>query len=193
MERGAAQPSMDLLERIAVALGADLGIRFFAGSGPRLHDRFQAPMIEALLRVVHERWTRELEVVVGPGRGLIDLVLADRLTPAVIAVEAQSEIRRLEQQLRWAAEKADALADRYNPRRPVSRLLVLRSTTATRELARRYAASFAAAYPAKTVDVLAALTSSTAAWPGPGIVWVRLDNGQATLLSGPPRGVALGR
>ena len=193
MERGAAQPSMDLPERIAVALGADLGIRFFAGSGPRLHDRFQAPMIEALLRVVHERWTRELEVVVGRGRGLIDLVLADRLTPAVIAVEAQSEIRRLEQQLRWAAEKADALADRYNPRRPVSRLLVLRSTTATRELPRRYAASFAAAYPAKTVDVLAALTSSAAAWPGPGMVWVRLDNGQATLLSGPPRGVALGR
>jgi transcriptional regulator with XRE-family HTH domain len=193
VESGVAQPSLDLLERIAVALGADLGIRFFTGSGPRLHDRFQAPMLEALLRVLHPRWARELEAVVGRGRGLIDLVLADQLTPAVVAVEAQSEIRRFEQQLRWAAVKAEALAERYAPSRPVSRLLLLRSTASTRELVRRYEASFSAAYPARTADILAALTTSTTAWPGDGLVWVRLDKGEATVLPGPPRGVSLGR
>lgn len=129
MENGAAQPSLDLLERIAVAPGADLGVRLFPGSGPRLHDRFQAPMVEALLRILHPRWTPELEVAAGRGRGMIDLLLADRLTPQVVAIEAQSEIRRFEEQLRWAAEKADALANRFEPARPVSRLLLLRSTT----------------------------------------------------------------
>jgi transcriptional regulator with XRE-family HTH domain len=158
IEKGASQPSLDLLERIAVALGADLGVRLFAGSGPRLHDRFQAPMVEALFSVLHARWKRELEVVAGRGRGVVDSVLVDRLTPAVVAIEVQSELRRFEQQVRWAAEKAEALADRYD-RRPISRLLVLRSTVANRQLARRYPELFRAAYPARTADVFRALTS----------------------------------
>jgi len=192
IEKGTSQPSLDLLERIAVALGADLGIRFFAGTGPRIHDRYQAPMLEAFIKVLHPRWTRELEVAVGRGRGVVDAVLADRITPAVVAVESQSEIRRFEQQVRWAADKADALADRYEGR-PVSQLLLLRSTTATRALAREYPESFRAAYPARTVDVVEALTGGARAWPGAGIVWVRLEGGEATLLMGPPRGVAVGR
>ena len=192
IEKGMSQPSLDLLERIAVALGADLGIRLFAGTGPRVHDRFQAPMLEAFIKVLHPRWARELEVAAGRGRGFVDALLADRLTPAVVAVESQSEIRRFEQQVRWAADKAEALADRYEGR-PVSRLLLLRSTVATRELARTYAESFRAAYPARTADVLEALTSGERAWPGHGIVWVRLASGAATVLPGPPRGVAVGR
>lgn len=192
IERGTSQPSLDLLERIAVALGADLGIRIFAGTGPRIHDRFQAPMLEALIKLLHRRWARELEVAAGRGRGFVDAVLADRLTPAVVAVESQSEIRRFEQQVRWAADKAEALSDRYEGR-PVSRLLLLRSTVATRALARTYAESFRAAYPARTADVLEALTSGVRAWPGAGIVWVRLEAGEATVLRGPPRGVAVGR
>jgi transcriptional regulator with XRE-family HTH domain len=192
IEKGAAQPGLDLLERIAVALGADVSIRLFAGTGPRIHDRFQAPMLEALIKVLHPRWIRELEVGIGRGRGFVDLVLADQLTPAVVATEAQSEIRRFKQQLRWAAEKAEALGERY-PGRPISRLLLLRSTIATRELARAYAASFRAAYPARTVDVLDALTAGTGPWPGAGIVWARVDGSGARVLAGPPRGVRVGR
>ena len=192
IEKGLAQPSLDLLERLAVALGADLGIRFFAGTGPRLRDRFQAPMLEALLAIVHPRWARELEVVAGRGRGVIDAVLADRLTPTVVATEVQSEMRRFEQQLRWAAEKADAVAGQY-PGRAISRLLVLRSTVANRELARRFPESLSAAYPARTAAVIEALTSSGPTWPGAGIVWVRLDRGMAKVLPTPPRGVSVGR
>jgi transcriptional regulator with XRE-family HTH domain len=167
IEKGTNQPSLDLLERIAVALGADLGIRLFAGTGPRIHDRFQAPMLEALIHALHPRWTRELEVPAGPGRGFVDLVLADRVTPTVVATEAQSEIRRFEQQIRWAAEKAAALADRYEGRQ-VSQLLLLRSTVATRQLARTLAESFRAAYPARTADILDALTSGSAHGQAPG-------------------------
>jgi transcriptional regulator with XRE-family HTH domain len=192
IEKGLALPSLDLLERLAVALGADLGIRFFAGTGPRLRDRFQAPMLEALMAILHPRWAREVEVVAGRGRGVIDAVLADRLTPAVVATEVQSEMRRFEQQLRWAAEKADAVAERY-PGRSISRLLVLRSTVANRELARRFPESLSSAYPARTATVIEALTSASPTWPGAGIVWVRLDRGTAIVLPTPPRGVSVGR
>jgi transcriptional regulator with XRE-family HTH domain len=199
IEAGEAHPSVEVLAAIGVTLGADLSLRYFPGFGPRLHDRFQAEMIETVLRCLDDRWHAEPEVTIRRPRGVIDLVLTDRASPAVLAAEAQSELRRLEQQIRWSAEKADGLADRLDAVSPVgsmhvvSRLLILRSTVATRELARRYSSTFAAAYPARTADVIGALTTPAAPWPGPGIAWVRLEAGRGTLLDGPPRGVALGR
>jgi transcriptional regulator with XRE-family HTH domain len=200
IEAGAASPSLEVLTAIGVALGADLSLRYFAGSGPRLHDRFQAPMIETLLRAVHPRWSAQLEVPVRhPSRGVIDLVLTDREDQVVVAAEVQSELRRLEQQIRWSAEKADGLSTRIADADPggrpteVSRLLVLRSTVATREIARRFRETLASAYPARTKDVLLALTDGTASWPGPGIVWIHLHGGLATLMLHPPPHVELGR
>jgi hypothetical protein len=62
-----------------------------------------------------------------------------------------------------------------------------------REIARRYEATLRTAYPARTRDVIAALTTPSAPWPGAGIVWMRVEGGVATLLDDPPRGVRLGR
>ena len=198
IETSAVQPSLENLTIIGVALGADLSVRFFPGSGPRLHDRFQAPMIEAILRVLDRRWGPTLEVpVTHPSRGVIDLVLDAIPTPLSVVGEAQSEFRRLEQQLRWSAEKADGLADRHRrdgrEARAISRLLILRATAPNREIARRFEASLRAAYPARSSEVVAALTTADAPWPGAGIVWVRVEAGKGTMLSGPPRGVPLGR
>lgn len=185
---------------ISVALGADLGLRFFEGAGPRLHDRFQAAMVDAVIAILDRRWTAAPEILVTkPSRGVIDLVLSDRSTPVVVAAEAQSELRRLEQQIRWGNEKADGLRQRLVDEDPaaqgivVSRLLILRSTATMRDLARRYESTLAAAFPASTRDVFRALTTSVAPWPGAGIVWVRIHGGQGTVLEHPPRGVSLGR
>ena len=198
IESAQVQPSIEMLTKIGVALGADLSIRYFAGVGPRLHDRFQAPMLEGLLRILDARWSGTPEVpVVHPVRGVIDLVLDDRAGPTTVATESQSEFRRLEEQIRWSAEKADGLVSRLEREgrdgRAVSRLLLLRSTETTREVARRYEATLAAAYPAKSADVFRALTTPGALWPGPGIIWVRLYRGEATILDSPPRGVRVGR
>jgi transcriptional regulator with XRE-family HTH domain len=112
IEKANAKPSIEAVTAISVALGADMSIRFYAGAGPRIHDRFQAPMLEALLRTLHPRWLPQLEAPVpGPTRGVADLVLKDRTTPVVVVGEAQSEFRRIEQQLRWIAEKAEAFSD----------------------------------------------------------------------------------
>jgi transcriptional regulator with XRE-family HTH domain len=202
IEAGQAHPSLEVLTALGVALGADLSIRYFAGSGPRLQDRFQAAMVEACIRCLDPRWRVDLEVPVNqPARGVIDVVLTDRLSSVTVAAEAQSEVRRLEQQIRWASEKADALAHRLGSatqpglEQPVvvSRLLILRSTMATRELARVFAATLGAAYPARTADIHDALTSPTAPWPGPGIIWSQVERGGAHLMRFPPRGVELRR
>jgi transcriptional regulator with XRE-family HTH domain len=197
IEAGTASPSLEVLTAIGVALGGDPSFRYFAGSGPRLVDRFQAPMIEGFIPLLHRRWSPRLEVHVGPARGVVDMALMDRAASLAVAGEFQSEFRRLEQQLRWANEKADGLASRLVEEaditlRDVSRLLVVRSTATTREVARRYEATLSVAYPARTADVVRSLTDSLP-WPGPGIVWMRLDGSRAELLDGPPRGVRLGR
>ena len=199
IETGTASPSLDVLLAIGVAMGADLSLRYFAGAGPRLVDRFQAPMIESFLRNLDPRWSVRLEVPVAtPARGVVDAALVDRSSPLALAAEFQSEMHRIEQQIRWNTDKAEGLANRLAEEAPgpapaVSRLLVLRSTTTTREIARRYETTLHTAYPARTRDVIQALTTSSASWPGAGIAWMRVERGGAALLDGPPRGVRLGR
>lgn len=198
IETGSVIASIPVLMAIGVALGCDTSFRYFAGAGPRLHDRFQAPMTEGFLRRLDDRrWAPEVEVpITEPGRGVIDLVLSERRAPMVVATEMQSRIDRLEQQIRWMAEKADGLGARrraIGQQQIVSRLLVLRSTLETRELARQFERTLATAYPARATDVVKALTTPDAPWPGAGLVWMRVEKGVAHLLDGPPRGVPLGR
>jgi transcriptional regulator with XRE-family HTH domain len=190
IEKATTHASLKALTSISVALGADLSLRFYAGVGPRIHDRFQAPMIEALLRTLAPNWLPRLEVPVpGPVRGVVDIVLNDKDRPMRVVGEAQSEFRHVEQQLRWIGEKAAAFAADASAG-PVSRLLIVRSTEATRETARRYSATLSTAYSARTA--VQALTSGKP-WPGNGIVWMRLERGVASLLPRPPRGVLVGR
>jgi transcriptional regulator with XRE-family HTH domain len=193
IEAGVEHPSLEVLTAIGVALGADLSVRYFAGAGPRIHDRFQAPMLEALLTDLHPRWRPELEVAVrNPVHGVIDAVLRDPVDGMAIATEVQSDLRRLEQQIRWSREKADALA-MLDAKSHVSQLLVLRSTVRTRELARQYEALLRAAFPGRSADAVAALTSSATSWPGSSIVWMHLHGSSASVMHHPPRGVSFGR
>jgi transcriptional regulator with XRE-family HTH domain len=197
IEAGTANPSLETLAAIAAALGADVSIRFYPGTGPRLTDRHQARMVEALFRSLGADWRPHVEVPVSrPVRGVIDAVLERPVERLFVATEAYSELRRLEQQIRWSADKAASLgsSDLVGPANDfeMSRLLVLRSTAATRELARRFESTLRAAYPARAVDVIRALRDG-ARWPGPGIVWIRIEGERVDLLQGPPRGVVLGR
>lgn len=189
IETGETGASLRVLMTIGSVLGCDLSVRYFPGSGPRIRDRLQAPIVEALLRVLDGRWAAQPEVpIIRPVRGVIDLVL--RREGDIIACEVQSELRRLEEVLRRSAEKAAAL-DALE-QRPAPRLLVVRSTTHTREIARRFEATLRAAYPARAVDVYEALSQPGNAWPGPAILWARLERGRAEILERPPRGVRIG-
>jgi transcriptional regulator with XRE-family HTH domain len=194
IESGTAEPSIEALMAVAAALGADLSVRVFPNTGPRIRDHLQIAISEALIAALDPRWRATPEVpVYRPVRGVIDIVLSDTAGPDAVAVEIHSQLRRVEQQVRWATQKADALAalPQHADRR-VRRLLVLRNTAATREAGRQASETLRAAYPASSADAVAALRG-TAPWPGDVIVWANVTAGRAQLLQRPPRGVAVGR
>lgn len=196
VERADRDASLDAAVAIATALGHDLSIRLYPSSGPRIRDHVQARMIEALATILDPRWTPRLEVpVYRPTRGVIDIVLHDPGAGELVAGEGHSQLRAVESQLRRAAQKADALpsasgwpwSDLPEPPR-VSRLLLLRSTDATRSLVRALPATFFAAYPARSEAAYAALTG-TGRWPGAAILWVDVHGDRTRVLHGAPRGL----
>jgi transcriptional regulator with XRE-family HTH domain len=192
VEASALDPTLETYARIAAALGADLAARVYPQSGPSIRDRHQARMADLLLASLHPRWQGAPEVAVRrPVRGWIDLVLHDPSAHALVATELESGLRRIEQLIRWSTEKAHAIASSSTwpawlgtgPEPDVSRLLVVRWTRANRDAASAARRVLAEAYPADPRDALDALTG-TAAWPGPALVWARIDGGEARLLDG---------
>jgi transcriptional regulator with XRE-family HTH domain len=197
IELGEAHASLETLIAIGVALGADPSVRFYAGTGQLLTDRHQAPMIECMLHELAPVWRPHLEVVTfRPARGFIDAVFERRDQPLLVIAEFESSLPRLEQQIRWAAEKASSIGSAEmvppGPLPPTSRLLVLRSTGSTRSIARSFEATLRVAYPASTHAAVDALRTGSP-WPGDAVVWIRIDGDQVVLLDDPPRGVNLGR
>lgn len=199
--RGKEGISHEALVAVAAGLGHDVSLRMFESTGPRIRDRVQARMIEALLGTAHRRWFPRLEVAVyRPVRGVIDLVLQDRVTWDLVAGEGHSQLRSVESQLRHAGEKADALPSAAGyPWSPepivprIGRLLLLRSTSATHELVRALPSTFHAAYPDSTEAAIDALRTGSGPWPGSAIVWVHVDGTATRVLEGTPRAVRIGR
>ena len=197
IEAGLAHPSLESLVAIATTMGADVSIRLYAGRGPRLTDRHSARMIETTIQQLAPVWRAHLEVhVTRPVRGFIDAVFERRDEPLLVVGEFESHLPRLEQQMRWAAEKAAAVLSSDlvgpGPAPEVSRLLVLRSTERTRELARVFESTLRTAFPARTRDAVDSLRSG-GPWPGAAIIWIRIDGDDVALLDGPPRNVHVGR
>src|SRR6476469_837979 len=106
IEAGMASPSVDSLVAISTCLGAEAALSLFPTAGPRLHDRFQAPMVETLIRSLGPGWRASPEVPVPAARGVLDLVLTRAADQSTVACECHSELRRLDLTLRRAAEKA---------------------------------------------------------------------------------------
>jgi transcriptional regulator with XRE-family HTH domain len=199
IERNLREPSLAVLVAIATALGGSLSVRLYPGTGPRLTDPIQARITEAFVRILDPRWTRMVEVPVQkPARGVIDIVAHDQAAGIVVAAEVQSELRRLEQQIRWSHEKAGSMpsADFWRfiegtPR--VDQLLVLRSTRTNRQLAERFSETLTVAFPADPIAAYRSLTTPDVAWPGSALLWASVDGDSARILERPPRSVKLER
>lgn len=186
---GNARPSIETYAKLASAIGADLSARLYANTGPTIRDRHQARILEGLLAQLHPRWQVFTEVAVrNPARGWIDAALHEDRERKLVATEIQSDLRRLEQLVRWSREKADSLPSwagwsRLGQEPDVSLLLVVRRTRATQQLAREFGRQLRVAYPAHPDDAVAALTG-VAPWPGSALVWARIDSDRMNLLSG---------
>lgn len=176
---GTALPTIETYAKLAIPLGADLATRLYPNTGPLIRDRHQAPIIEALLRQLHPRWRATTEAgVTKPSRGWIDVVLRDPREGVLIATEVESDIRRIEQQIRWAQMKRDSLRSWQgwpsDADPSVSQLLIVRRTRATRQTALEFASQLELAYPTHPEDALSAL-AGTAPWPGNALVWAETD------------------
>lgn len=88
LETAGRDPGLEVMARLAAALGGRLRTWMEPGAGPLVHDRYQGAMLGALLAIRHRRWGADTEVLVRePIRGVIDAVLEDELQPPVVAVE----------------------------------------------------------------------------------------------------------
>jgi transcriptional regulator with XRE-family HTH domain len=179
---GEARPSLETYALLAAALGADPVARLYPTTGPLVRDRHQAPILEELIGLLHPRWAPHPEARVRrPSAGWIDVALVERRAKLVVATEIQSEINRVEQQIRWSQEKAaslpswDGWAALEDP--AVSRLLIVRSTRTSRRVASEFTRQLRAAYPAHPADALASLAGD-APWPGASLVWARIAAGR---------------
>src|SRR5262245_15562059 len=170
---GRAKPSLETYARLAIPLGADLVTRLYSNTGPTIRDRHQARILEHLLEVRLPRYRPWTEVgVTRPAHGWIDVVFEDEDAAHLIATEIASDVRRIEQTVRWSKEKAASLpswqrwpAIAAGGAPTVSQLLVVRRTRSNRRLAEDFARQLAVAYPAHPEDAISALTGA-APWPG---------------------------
>lgn len=190
MEAGLLAPSFETYARICAALGAELSMRVYPQSGPAIRDRHQVRMAAVLLGRLSARWQVSPEVAVRrPVRGWVDLALHDERARTLVAGELESGLQRIEQLLRWSAEKAAALPSsaqwsrwaRDGPGPAISRLLVVRWTRANRDAAEAARRLLREAYPADPRDAIDALTGD-ATWPGPAFLWLRTDPGNPGLM-----------
>lgn len=192
IEAGSAKASLEAIVAVADVLGTDVSVRMFPARPATIVDRFQAPIVEALIRTLDRRWRAEAEVVVTqPTRGVIDIVIEARDGSLAIATEVHSELRSVERILRRLAEKAEGVAALGRFGLEVSRLLVVRSTIETRATARIHAATFASALPASASAAVRALQIPADPWPGPAMIWADLRGNNARILERVPRSVLL--
>lgn len=194
IEAGLRTPTLEVLASLGAALGGDLSVRIYPGTGPALRDHLQVPITEALLAVADPSWRPRLEVgIPPPARGYADLVLHDPARRQAVVAEVHSQLRRLEQQLRWGQAKAEAIGSTLSAETQMCCLLVLRSTETNRGFVARDPHVFTAAFPVRAVDAYDALRHPTEPWPGDALLWATVERGRATILRTPPRGIRVGR
>jgi transcriptional regulator with XRE-family HTH domain len=138
IERGRANPSLELVERIARALDTEIDFVLrppvvIRGSRQRdlVHARCSG-YVDRRLRGAGWLTAREVEIVHGRSHGWIDLLAFDPRTGTLLVIEVKTRLDDLgavERQLGWYERSAFEVARRlgWRPRRVVGWLLVLAS------------------------------------------------------------------
>jgi transcriptional regulator with XRE-family HTH domain len=136
IEVGRANPTLDVVVRLATALGYELDLRL--RPPVIIGDRRQRDLVHARcsghvdrrLRAAGFETAREVPIVDGRWRGWIDLLAFDRRTSTLLIIEIKTvidDIGAVERQVGWYERVARRLARErgWAPRRVVTWLLVL--------------------------------------------------------------------
>lgn len=138
IERGRANPSLRLVERIADALGLETQILIrppIFPVGPHLSDEVHArcsAYVDRRIGVLGWTTAREVEVIHGRSHGWVDLLAFNARTGTLLIIEIKTRIEDLgglERQLGWYERMAWQAARRlgWRPTRIVSIVLALAS------------------------------------------------------------------
>ena len=182
IERGRANPSVDVVDRIcrALELEAELIIRPpIVMELPRQHDLVHARCIAYVERRLQSiGWTlkREVEVVQARSHGWIDLMACHPESETLLVVEVKTRLDDLgsvERQIGWYGRSAAEAARRigWRPRRIVAWLLVLASDEVERT-ARDNRDLLSLAFPVRAPQMLDWLSAGAHPTIGRGLAMV---------------------
>jgi transcriptional regulator with XRE-family HTH domain len=162
IEGGRANPSLDLVNRVADRLGIEIGL---VARPPVVIARPQHDLVHARCsgyldrRLRRAGWEvqREVEIVHGRSHGWIDLLAFDRRTGMLLIIEVKTrldDLGAIERQLGWYEHSAMGVARDlgWRPRQLASWLIVLASDEVDVAIATNRDA-LAAAFPMRAVEM----------------------------------------
>jgi transcriptional regulator with XRE-family HTH domain len=167
VEAGSPTVRVEILCRVASAMGLKVWGRAFPATEPSLRDTGQLWIADSLRRRAHPSLSVAIEHALGNLRSA-DAVFFG--ATEIIHVEIERLITDYQAQYRRMAEKRDLLAEEH--RRPVRLVLAIEDTARNRSAVRPHTALIATAFSAGSRDVLRALQSGTPLGRD-GIVWIR--------------------
>ena len=176
IERGTANPSIDIIERLIRALGLELEIDARPPTvigdhrtQDRVHSRCSAYVERRLVRMDWQV-AREVEVTHGRSHGWIDLLAYDPRSRTLLVIEVKTrldDVGAIERQLGWYTRSAQDVARRlgWAPRRVVPWLLALASDECDLRL-RADAELMGRAFPVRAPSMLELALAPSSDWPG---------------------------
>lgn len=182
VELGQLDPSLDMVETMADALGLDIQLvvrgPIFPG-GRRDHGSVHARCsgyADRRLRAVDWTTAREIEVVHGRSHGWIDLLAFDQRTGTLLIIEIKTrldDLGALERQLGWYERMAWEATRRlgWRPRRVVSCVLALASDEVERVI-RSHRDLLALGFPMRTPQLVDLLDGNGTAFSGRGLALI---------------------
>jgi transcriptional regulator with XRE-family HTH domain len=182
IERGVANPSLDLVERIAHALDFELDLVARApivldvGRQRDLVHARCSGYVDRRLRAGGWQTAREVEIVSGRSHGWIDLLAFDQTTRTLLVTEIKTrldDLGAIERQIGWYERSAFGCARDlgWEPRRVVSWLLVLASDEVDESM-RANTELMERAFPVRAAEMSVLLDKGTTVRSGRGIALI---------------------
>jgi|SRR5438105_2075551 len=170
IQRGLVVPTLEMAERLSLAVGHRLSIKVLPGPGPRLRDTGQMQLAEAIQAQAHPKWKVLLEVPAAPPPDLraADLVLTQ--AEHAIHIEIERWLRDFQAQLRRGQLKRLALGERLE--RPVRLVIAVADSRSCRSVIAQHSAIVHAALPMSPRQTWATIRSGEAL-ANDGLLFVR--------------------
>jgi hypothetical protein len=168
VELGDPGVTITTLCAVGEAVGLDIVLRAYPGSGPTLRDTGQLALAEQMCAQAHAGWQPNIELAVGAHGEAIDVALF--ATREIWAVEIERMAIDFQAQYRRADGKRATLAALHQ--RPVRLVMILEDSRRNRAALEAHLVFIRATLPAGSREVLRALRTGRPLGRD-GLAWVR--------------------